>query len=116
MDHCGVGRLEEQLGRPKLFFVSPPIRDTVLTMDCMTQGKHGRSGSKSASPALLALPPIPFDPQEGDVVRYSGKGGSQLVTVHKIHRNVPQGEQPYLDVILPGGQHRDTTMDRIAPK
>ena len=50
-------------------------------------------------------------------MRYSGKGvgGNQLVTIHKIYRNVPLGEEPYIDVILPDGKHRDTTLERIAP-
>jgi hypothetical protein len=83
--------------------------------------KSKRSSSSAATmPALPPPPPPPpppFDPPEGDVVRYSGKGvgGNQLVTIHKIHRNVPLGEEPYIDVILPDGKHRDTTLERIAP-
>jgi hypothetical protein len=102
-----------------------------------TSGKSGKSGKSSGKkskiePKMLALPPPPpppqnavfvsppppplaFNPDEGDVVTYSGRDGVQRVTVYKVHRNVPPGEEPFYDVLLPDGKHRDTTLSRLSP-
>ena len=76
-----------------------------------------RARAQAHTPAALPPPPPPpppFTPEEGDVVSYTGRGGAQLVTVHKIHRNGVAGEEPYYDVVMPDGNHRDTTLDRLS--